>query len=282
VSYTPKLVPGYDYVGEFVAFNPATGARAWAYRRPNGAAMSASALATAGGVVFGGTADRQFFALHTDTGELLWQMRLNGDISGAPITYTIDGVQYVAVAAGGRAAPAPSFGPLTNADIPSGTGVIWVFALGSDRPVTSMAASRPVVLSFSGVPPKPAARPAAPAGAPPPAASGGGAAAASGVFTVAQAARGEQHFNRVCASCHTVAEQAGASFASRWGSGTLADVFTLIATTMPQGQPGSLSADEYASVVAFLLQRSGYAAGATELPGNAAALQAMRVSALPK
>ena len=32
VSYTPKRVPGYDYVGEFVAFNPVTGARAWTYR----------------------------------------------------------------------------------------------------------------------------------------------------------------------------------------------------------------------------------------------------------
>ena len=137
VSYTPKRVPGYDYVGEFVAFNPVTGTRAWTYRSPNGAAMTASALATAGGVVFGGTADRQFFALHTETGELLWQMRLNGDISGAPITYTIDGVQYVAVAAGGRAAPATSFGPLTNADIPQGTGVMWVFALASETRLTS-------------------------------------------------------------------------------------------------------------------------------------------------
>ena len=104
--------------------------------------MTASALATAGGVVFGGTADRQFFALHTDTGELLWQMRLNGDISGAPITYTVDGVQYVAVAAGGRAAPATSFGPLTNADIPQGTGVMWVFALASETRLTT-AARRP-------------------------------------------------------------------------------------------------------------------------------------------
>ena len=281
VSYVPKRVPGYDYVGEFVAFKPATGERAWAYRRPNGAAMTASALATAGGVVFGGTADRQFFALHTDTGELLWQMRLNGDISGAPITYTIDGIQYVAVAAGGRAAPATSFGPLTNADIPSGTGVIWVFALGGDRPVTSMAASRPVVLSFSGVPPKPPAKPGV---ATAPAAGGGSAAAtsAAGVFSATQAARGEQVFARACASCHTVAEQTGPSFASRWGSGTLADVYTLIATTMPQGQPGSLSRDDYAAVVAFMLQRSGFTAGAADLPADTVELAKVPVKGLPK
>ena len=65
VTLTAKRAPGYDYVGEFVAFDPVTGKRAWAYRAPGGAAMTASALATAGGVVFGGTADRQFFALDT-------------------------------------------------------------------------------------------------------------------------------------------------------------------------------------------------------------------------
>ena len=49
---SPKRVPGYDYVGEFVAFDPVTGDRLWAYRLPSGAAMSAAALATAGGIVF--------------------------------------------------------------------------------------------------------------------------------------------------------------------------------------------------------------------------------------
>jgi alcohol dehydrogenase (cytochrome c) len=76
--------------------------------------MTASALATAGGVVFGGTADRQFFALDDRTGAILWQTRLNGDVSGAPITFTVDGRQFVAVTAGGRTGPTTSFGPLTG------------------------------------------------------------------------------------------------------------------------------------------------------------------------
>ena len=123
----PKLVPGYDHVGEFVAFDPITGERAWEYRLPSGAAMTAAALATAGGVVFGGAADRRFFALDTDTGEALWQMRLNGDISGAPVTFEVGGRQYVGV--GGRIAQTNSYAPLTGADVPQGSGVIWVFAL---------------------------------------------------------------------------------------------------------------------------------------------------------
>ncbi len=124
-----KMAPGYDYVGEFVAFDPATGERRWAYRRPGGAAMTASALATAGGIVFGGTADRYFFALDSATGELLWETRLNGDISGAPITFEVDGRQYVAVGSGGRIAQTTSYAGLTDTDIPLGSGMIWVFAL---------------------------------------------------------------------------------------------------------------------------------------------------------
>jgi alcohol dehydrogenase (cytochrome c) len=124
-----KLAPGYDYVGEFVAFDPVSGKRQWVYRAKSGAAMTASALATAGGIVFGGTADRYLFALDSETGEPLWQMRLNGDISGAPVTFEVGGRQYVAVGAGGRIAQTSSFARLTDTDIPLGTGVIWVFAL---------------------------------------------------------------------------------------------------------------------------------------------------------
>ena len=124
-----KLAPGYKFIGEFVAFDPVTGRRRWQYHTTSGAAMTASALATAGGIVFGGTSDRYLFALHTETGRLLWETRLNGDISGAPITFEVGGRQYVAVGAGGRIAQTTSFARLTNTDIPLGSGMIWVFAL---------------------------------------------------------------------------------------------------------------------------------------------------------
>ncbi len=91
--------------------------------------MTASALATAGGVVFGGTADRYLFALDSKNGKHLWDIRLNGDISGAPITFEVGGRQYLAVGAGGKIAQTTSFARLTNTDIPLGSGMIWVFAL---------------------------------------------------------------------------------------------------------------------------------------------------------
>jgi alcohol dehydrogenase (cytochrome c) len=124
-----NFAPGYDYIGEFVAFDPATGKRRWEYHTKSGAAMTASALSTAGGIVFGGTADRYLFALNTDSGKPLWETRLNGDISGAPITFEVGGRQYVAVGSGGRIAMTTSYAQLTHTDIPLGSGMIWVFAL---------------------------------------------------------------------------------------------------------------------------------------------------------
>ena len=74
-----------------------------------------------------------------------------------------------------------------------------------------------------------------------------------------------------------MAEQAGTTFNAKWGSGTLADLFRTISTTMPQERPGSLTADAYASIVAFYLRESGYPAGAAELPTDPAALTNVRV-----
>ena len=124
-----KRVPGYDHIGEFAAFDPVTGRRAWTYRPANGAPMTAAALATGGGLVFGGGADRRFFALDAGTGELLWQTRLNGDVSGAPVTFEVDGRQYLAVGAGGRIGQTTSYARLTGITLPQGSGVMWVFAL---------------------------------------------------------------------------------------------------------------------------------------------------------
>jgi alcohol dehydrogenase (cytochrome c) len=269
VTLTAKKAPGYDYVGEFVAFDPVTGKRAWTYRAPDGAAMTASALATAGGVVFGGTADRQFFALDADSGKLLWQTRLNGDVSGSPISFTVGGRQFVAITAGGRTGPTTSFGPLTGVNLSDGTGVVWVFAVPGDTDVElSRGPRRPVIRSTSGVTtpsPQPAPAPLATI------------ATATGMFTSPQAIRGEERFRQACSTCHSIEEQAG-SLRAKWGSGTLADLFKVIATTMPQNSPGSLTPEDYASIIAFYLRQSGHSPGSSELPSDPALLARMRLS----
>jgi len=242
VSYTASLAPGYDYVGEFVAFNPVTGERAWAYRPESGAPMTASALSTAGGIVFGGTADRQFFALHTETGELLWRTRLNGDVSGAPITYEIDGKQYVAVAAGGRAAPTTTLGRLVGVDVPQGSGVIWVFSLPENefrelpRPTRRDVPTRSV---------------------------------RDGVYREAQAEQGERIFEEECSTCHDIENYTGASLVAKWGGGALSDIYQDISLAMPPANPGGLTPVSYSSIVAYFLRESGFSAGDASLPGDA-------------
>jgi alcohol dehydrogenase (cytochrome c) len=249
VTYTASLAPGYDYVGEFVAFDPVRGERAWTYRPPSGAPMTASALATGGGLVFGGTADRQFFALSSESGELLWQTRLNGDVSGAPISYEIDGTQYIAVASGGRAAPTTTLGRLVGVDVPQGSGVIWVFAL----PGEPRAVPRPTRRD----------RPTR--------------SLADGVFTANQAAQGKQLFAQECALCHQPVNYTGANFAAKWADGTLADVYQDIELAMPPANAGGLTPATYASIVAFFASESGYPSGNTELPGDAAQLRAIAI-----
>lgn len=112
-----------------------------------------------------------------------------------------------------------------------------------------------------------------------------GAADASivdGVFTADQAAAGRQMFQRACASCHMLPDLAGPKFALRWEKTTVADVFTMISDTMPDGAPGSLQPKEYASIVAMFLKESGYKEGEKELPADVAALKKIKIEPLPQ
>jgi glucose dehydrogenase len=72
----------------------------WAHRWEGGA--RAGILSTAGNLVFTGGSSNDLVALNATTGEALWHARLNAAISSGPITYELDGHQYVVVAAANR------------------------------------------------------------------------------------------------------------------------------------------------------------------------------------
>ena len=57
-------------------------------------------LSTAGGLVFGGTEEGNFFALDAENGKPLWDMQLGGEMHANPMSFAVDGKQYVAIAAG--------------------------------------------------------------------------------------------------------------------------------------------------------------------------------------
>ncbi|MFL5494340.1 MAG: pyrroloquinoline quinone-dependent dehydrogenase [Gemmatimonadales bacterium] len=91
---------GEQQYGLFSAVELSTGKIAWQKRMKD--PMIGGALATAGGVVFTGTKDQRFVAFDAKSGRELWSYRAAAGVNAPPITYAVDGQQYVAVAAGGN------------------------------------------------------------------------------------------------------------------------------------------------------------------------------------
>ena len=81
------------------ALDAATGRRKWEYLSSPAALDFSGLLATAGGLVFGASAGF-CFALDADTGREVWRVSLGGKTMAAPISFTVDGRQVIAVAAG--------------------------------------------------------------------------------------------------------------------------------------------------------------------------------------
>jgi len=92
-------LPGDQSYGAIRALDALTGKMKWEYRFL--APAQVSTLATAGGLVFSGTDEGNFFAVDALTGKLLWEFSVGGTETEAnPITYEIEGKQYVLVASG--------------------------------------------------------------------------------------------------------------------------------------------------------------------------------------
>lgn len=115
--------------GRLQAINVETGKTLWTQRQR--AAQSSGILATAGGLVFAGALDRFISAYDDTTGEQLWKTKLTDVPSSAPITYTVNGKQYMAVVVGFGSAHASTF-PMLTPEIAmpvTPSSAIWVFAL---------------------------------------------------------------------------------------------------------------------------------------------------------
>jgi alcohol dehydrogenase (cytochrome c) len=91
------IVDAEDMAGSVSAFN-ASGEEVWRWR--NDLPMCASVLATAGDLVFAGTPAGQFVALDARSGEFLWQFNCGSGHHSSPITYSVEGKQYIAVPVG--------------------------------------------------------------------------------------------------------------------------------------------------------------------------------------
>jgi alcohol dehydrogenase (cytochrome c)/quinohemoprotein ethanol dehydrogenase len=154
--------PKLDGAGSYLlAWDPVNMAAVW--KQPQGSAKS-GVMTTAGNLVFQGSAPRSFSAFRADTGERVWTTDTQAGIVGGSVSYTVDGVQYVAVVAG-----------------TSGFGGYWaptysrllVYKLGGTATLPEPAQYAPPVLD-------------------PPAEFG----------DAGQLAKGEAEYNAHCGSCH--------------------------------------------------------------------------------
>jgi polar amino acid transport system substrate-binding protein len=116
-----------------------------------------------------------------------------------------------------------------------------------------------------------------------------GKTTADGVYTEAQAGRGQKIYSASCASCHgddlsgggQTPALAGKDFNADWNDLAMSDLFDRTHLTMPADKPGTLKLEETADVLAYLLQKGNFPAGSTELPADPAALKTIKFVVKP-
>ena len=120
-----QIAPGTDQVGTVRAISAETGQTTWLHEQRS---ATMSLMATGGGLVFGGDVNGRFKAFDQETGDILWEINLGSAVTGFPITYAVDGTQYIVVSTG-TASTASLFGRLTPEIRPSAGNTLFVFAL---------------------------------------------------------------------------------------------------------------------------------------------------------
>ena len=108
-----------------------------------------------------------------------------------------------------------------------------------------------------------------------------------GVYSDAQAKRGDVLYKEQCATCHgdnlegsgPMPALAGKDFLASWQGKTVGDLFEKTHTTMPATAPGSLTPAQAADIVAYMLASSKYKVGTTELESKVEALQQIKIEA---
>ena len=109
----------------------------------------------------------------------------------------------------------------------------------------------------------------------------------SGVYSTAQAERGEKRYAEQCATCHGaemtggagVPGLAGVEFLFGWNNKSLADLLEYLKQNMPPTQPGALSDSQYVDVIAAMLKVNRFPPAASgELPTDRAGLDPIRIT----
>lgn len=173
LAYTYKGGVTNSPEGVLMAWDPVAQKRVWQSARMLG--FNGGILTTAGDLVFQGTAEAQFMAHNARTGDLLWQFPTGTAIIAAPVTYLVDGKQYVTIIAGWGGSYGVFAPPAGEAEKYEQLGRVFTFALGASGP-------KPIYK------PKLIRKPTWPT--------------VTRDLTVEQVARGDKLFNFHCGGCH--------------------------------------------------------------------------------
>lgn len=103
------------------------------------------------------------------------------------------------------------------------------------------------------------------------------ASTTAGVYSDDQAARGRDVYLGNCRSCHTPESHTGAIFRTTWEGRPLAELFAYISGSMPKNEPGSLSPQENADLLAYLLKLNRMPSGESEIPSDSTTLRSIRI-----
>jgi len=99
----------------------------------------------------------------------------------------------------------------------------------------------------------------------------------AGVYTAAQAGRGEELFRSKCASCHAPNRFTDELFYMSFAGKPLWEMYDVISDTMPEDNPGSLKPQEYADVITYLLKLNMFPEGQDELPPTKEVLSTIKM-----
>ena len=125
--------------GRLSAFDVRTMKQRWTHTQH--AMFLTGALTTAGGLVFIGDLDRYFKAFDVDTGKEVWKTRLGSPLHGFPITYAVNGRQFVAVPAGMGVFKLMTAQQMPDIYQPNGGNMLYVFELPEGQPAQRDAGS---------------------------------------------------------------------------------------------------------------------------------------------
>ena len=127
--YTPGTGPETRSPGALLAWDPLAREPRWVVDYPFN--INGGTLATAGNLVFQGGADGMLRSFTADAGDLVWEVDLGVGIMAPPVTYELDGKQYLSVLVGWGGS-AGLIGP-SDSGAYKGEGRLWTFTLGGDR-----------------------------------------------------------------------------------------------------------------------------------------------------